>query len=205
LRTKIIQPDHAKKIKLEAIEARANLLSLIDQGFLIIYLDEFMTTKQTIPTHEWTPKNKVYQIDYKLYHTKTIASEAAISLESGPELIMNFDKSVDAVKFILFLRALRKLHPGRKLALFFDQLKVHTAKLCRPVYEELDIKWMHNSSYSPSYNPIEGMFSVTKTKIKRERLRALALNKEINLDRVIKESFMNIDKKVCVNFINCSN
>jgi hypothetical protein len=98
-----------------------------------------MTTKATMPTHEWTPRNKVYQMDYKLYHTRTVATIIGISTENGPELVMSFDKSVTAEKFIKYLRKLRALHPGRKLALFFDQLKVHTAKLCRPVYEELDI------------------------------------------------------------------
>jgi transposase len=99
---------------------------------------------------------------------------------------MSFDKSVTAEKFIKYIRKLRALHPGRKLALFFDQLKVHTAKVCKPVYEELDIEWMHNSSYSPDFNGVEMAISAMKVKIKRERLRALALNKEIDLDQVIK-------------------
>jgi transposase len=153
---------------------------------LVIYVDELMTTKATMPTHEWTPRNKFFQMDYKLYHTRTVASIIGISTENGPELVMNFDKSVTAEKFIEYLRKLRDLHPGRKLALFFDQLKVHTAKLCKPVYEELDIKWMHNSSYSPDFNGVEGAVGVMKVKIKRERLRALALNKDIDLDQVIK-------------------
>jgi transposase len=153
---------------------------------LVIYVDELMTTKSTMPTHEWTPRGKVFQTDYKLYHTRTVASIVGISIENGPELVMSFNKSVNAEKFIEYLRALRALHPDKKLALFFDQLRVHTAKLCKPVYEELDIKWMHNSSYSPNFNGVEGAISVMKVKIKRERLRALALNKDIDLDQVIK-------------------
>jgi hypothetical protein len=51
---------------------------------------------------------------------------------------------------------------------------------------ELDIKWMFNSSYSPNFQPIEGAFSVTKTLIKRERLRALAFNQDIDMEKVIE-------------------
>jgi hypothetical protein len=83
----------------------------------------------TIPTHDWSPKNATFEIDYKLYHKKTIASILGIS-ENGPELVMSFEKSVNAEKFIKYLRALRAKYPGRKLLCFFDQLKVHTAKLC---------------------------------------------------------------------------
>jgi hypothetical protein len=92
-----------------------------------------MTTKMTMPTHDWTPKNATFELDYKIYHKKTIASIAGISV-NGPELLMSFDKSVNSDKFILYLRALRKKYPHRKLVCFFDQLSVHTSKWCKPVY-----------------------------------------------------------------------
>jgi hypothetical protein len=70
---------------------------------------------------------------------------------------------------------------------------------------EQDIEWILNASYSPDFNAVEGAIGVTKTLIKRERLRALAHNKDIDLEKVIKESFMSIKKRVCVNFILKSN
>ena len=49
------------------------------------------------------------------------------------------------------------------------------------------------------------LFDITKIKIKRERLRSVILNQDVDLDAVIKKSFMEIKKDVCVNFINKSN
>ena len=67
--------------------------------------------------------------------------------------------------------------------------------------EELRIINVRNAAYSPNYNPIEGAISMSKLKIKRERLRAVILSREIDLNAVIMKSFMEIEKKVCVNFI----
>ena len=64
---------------------------------------------------------------------------------------------------------------------------------------------IRNAAYSPNYNPDEGAISVCKLKIKRERLRAVVLGNEIDLNEVIEKSFMEIEKKVCVNFIFKSN
>lgn len=118
---------------------------------------------------------------------------------------MCFDKSVNSEKFIKYLRALRKKYPSQKLALFMDQLRVHWSKESTAAMRELDIEWILNASYSPDYNCVEGAIGVTKTLIKRERLRALAHNRKIDLEKVIKESFMSLSKEVCVNFVKKSN
>jgi hypothetical protein len=100
MRHKIISPDHKAKIRLEALGVKDILKQHMDEGYRIIYLDEFCTTKSTMPTHDWTPKNACFQIDYKLYHTKTIASIISISKEKGVELVMNFPRSVNSEKYI---------------------------------------------------------------------------------------------------------
>jgi hypothetical protein len=117
------------KIRQEALIAKDLLKSYQEDGYHVIYLDEFCTTKSTIPTHDWTPVNATFEIDYKLYHKKTLASILSMSVD-GPELIMTFEKSVNSAKFITFLRALRQKHPDRKLVCFFDQLRVHFSKEC---------------------------------------------------------------------------
>jgi hypothetical protein len=60
MRHKIIAPDHAAKIRLEALTVKEVLKKHIDEGYRIFYLDEFMTTKSTMPTHDWTPKNQSF-------------------------------------------------------------------------------------------------------------------------------------------------
>jgi capsule polysaccharide modification protein KpsS len=118
---------------------------------------------------------------------------------------MTFPKSVDSIKFSKYLEALRKKHKQRRILLFFDQLSVHWSAVTKAKMRELDIKWMFNASYSPDFNCVEGAIGLTKTLIKRERLRALALNQPIDLDKVIKSSFMSLKKSICLNFIKASN
>ena len=55
--TKIPNRHEMKRINRSIREAKAELIYYRQQGFRIIYLDETMVTKSTIPTHEWSNKN----------------------------------------------------------------------------------------------------------------------------------------------------
>lgn len=99
LKTKIISPKLKVKIKAEARLVKQSLMEYQRDGYHVIYIDEFCTTKSTMPTHDWSPKNATFEIDYKLYHKKSLASILGMSNE-GIELIMTFEKSVNSEKFI---------------------------------------------------------------------------------------------------------
>ena len=133
-----------------------------DEGYRIIYVDEFCTTQSTIPKSDWWIKNSPLKVDPSSYHKKTIASVAAISYHKGAELICSFEKSVNRDKFITFLRKLRQANPFRKIALFMDRLVVHRSKDVQDEADKLKIKLILNSSYSPDYNPIESAISIAK-------------------------------------------
>ena len=94
-------------------------------------------------------------------------------MANGTENIMTFEKSVDQLKFIQFLKALRKQHPFNKLAVFLDNLRVHSEKSVVEYCEGAKVKCLLNSPYSPNFNPIEGVIGLAKSKIKRERWNAL--------------------------------
>ena len=89
-----------------------------------------MTTKSTIPSHEYSLKGLPIQVDYKQFSSLNVATVAAISNKNGVDYVMNFDKSVDQTKFIKFLKALRRKYQFEKMALFMDRLSVHR---CRQV------------------------------------------------------------------------
>ena len=161
---------------MEARGVKMQLQQAIEDGYTIHYVDEFVTTKSTMPTHDWTPVNAAFQIDYKQYHTRTIASIVSISKEGSVELVMNFTRSVNIPKLLSFLEQLRSLKPNEKMAVFLDQLSVHRSNDAKTLMDELGIKYIFNAAYSPNYNPIEGVISVGKGKVKKVRLRALALN-----------------------------
>ena len=84
-------------------------------------------------------------------------------------IICNYDKSVDKVKFISFLKKLRQVNPFRKLALFCDRLAVHRSKEVKDKANELGIFMILNASYSPNFNPIEGVIGIGKRMIKQQR------------------------------------
>ena len=117
---KRINPNHKQKIREEAREALAQVTAAEEAGHRIIYIDEFCTTKSTIPRSDWSVRANYPSTDIKKYHRKTIASIAAISHERGLELIMNFEKSVDQDKFKAFMKRLRQVNPFRKIAMFCD-------------------------------------------------------------------------------------
>ena len=143
-------------------------------------------------------------MDFKQYHRKTIATIACISERQGVELVQSFDKSVNVEKFIGFLKALRRQHPFLKMALFMDQLSVHKSNQVKDVMKKLKFEHVYNAAYSPDYNPIEIAIGEAKLKIKKARLRAVAFNEDIDLAKVVDESFKSIRKENVVKYIKFS-
>ena len=120
-----MSPEHKAKIELEAKEALAQIKDATQRGDLILYLDEFCTTKMTIPWSDWSARKDYLSVDPKWYHRKTLATIVAVSRENGLELASSFDKSVNAEKFITYLKKVRQKHPFKKLSIFCDRLQVH--------------------------------------------------------------------------------
>ena len=85
------------------MEAKADLEYYRSKGFRIIYVDETMVTKSTIATHEWTNKNKNFEIDMKDFGKETVAVLAGISKEKGLDYLATFNKSVNIPKFKEYL------------------------------------------------------------------------------------------------------
>ena len=155
------------KIEMEAKEAKKNLNEAKQEGYKIYYVDEFCTTRNTFLTHSWSLKNQPFQLEQNMMEDKMIASILCISEEDGVNLLMNFPKSVNSTKFIEFLRELRSQQPEELIAIFMDRLNVHRSYRVLDVCQELGIIRIFNSSYSPNYNPIEGVIGVIKNEIKR--------------------------------------
>ena len=55
--------------------------------------------------------------------------------------------------------------------------------------DELSIAYVYSPTYSPDLNPVEYIFSYAKQEIKKARLRAILNEEEINVGRVIRDSF----------------
>ena len=118
---------------------------------------------------DWSARRVYPKTDIESFHRKTIATIAAISSEKGVEVVMNFDKSVNKECFVRFLKKLRQVNPYRRLALFMDRLSVHRTKVVKDEAEKLQLMLIFNASYSPDYNPIEGVIGLAKDYIRRKR------------------------------------
>ena len=81
-----------------------------------------------------------------------------------------FDRSVNREKFIGFLSRLRGKFGKGRLALYQDNLRVHTSKEAMEACKDLDIEVQFGPVYSPEKNPIEMTFSILKNAVKRMRL-----------------------------------
>ena len=67
-----------------------------------------MVTRRTIPKLDWASKYQNSEIDWSHLGNIPIAVIAAVSREKGVEAIMCFKKSVNVLKFKIFLEEIRR-------------------------------------------------------------------------------------------------
>ena len=152
-----------------ADDVRAGILS----GFRLVQLDEMMVTKRTLAKADWTPKLQNASIDWQQMGTGALAVIAAVSRERGVEQAMIFPKSVNVPKFKIFLESVRAANPFDNIMLVMDNLSVHRNREVLERMEELSFRWAYTPRYSPAFNGIEEMWSISKAYIKKERLNEI--------------------------------
>ena len=194
-------PKQARKSHLECLIAKDLVYKYKEEGYSIVYIDEFCTTKSTIPTHCWSLPRKPIQIDYKQFANKCLASVAAVSAEKGFELIMNFPKSINTLKYAKFLKALREKNKRRKMAIFCDRLGFHHSAATRELMSTLQIPLILNGSYEPELNAIERCIGLAKATIKKQRLNAILQKKRLDLDICVTKAFREIKKVSIENYV----
>ena len=62
--TKVLTDKQKRKIRFQIPDARDQLNEFIRKGFRIIYVDEMMVTKSSMPTHAYSLKNERIRIDH---------------------------------------------------------------------------------------------------------------------------------------------
>ena len=115
-----------------------------------------------------------------------------------------FDKSVNTDKFCQYLTRLREKNKGRRIALFMDNLRVHTSMISRNKMKELDFEVIFNVPYFPDANAIEGCFAIAKGSVKRERLNCILTKKKTRLETLLKAGFKKVSKEKCENLVRRS-
>ena len=114
-----------------------------------MYIDEVMFTKKTFLDRSWSLPRKPLECDGTLLNMPAIACVVAVSEKNGLDLLMTFPQSVNKDKFADFVKQLRAKYPFRRMALYMDQLSVHTSKATARVLREQRFEWVFNPPYSP--------------------------------------------------------
>ena len=137
IRLKKVQPEkmilnkQLPNIYQDVIELVDDVKSALLQGFRIVQIDEMMVTKRTFPTHDWSKLHTNTSFDLSKVDAKAIAVIGAVSRERGMELAMTFPRSINIVRFKIFLQQLRDKYPFDNLLLMMDNLGVHKSNQAR--------------------------------------------------------------------------
>ena len=86
---------------------------------------------------------------------------------------MTFPKSVNTMKFKVFLDELRRRNPFDNIFIMMDNLAVHRTLESRNRMNLLDFRYSWTPRYSPWYNGIEEVWAMSKVWIKKQRLNAI--------------------------------
>ena len=174
-------------------------------GYKIIYIDETMTTRKTVPDTEWARKKENMAVDLEKLDEPTLAVLCGISKEKGLEHHRIFEFSVNVDRFIEYLAGVKEAHPEEKICIFMDNLSAHTSDRSKAAMREHGFRMIYNVPYSPEYNPIEFVFSQFKRNFRALRAQKLVGLIQDSHEALIEKALKKIKKKdvvSCVNHVN---
>ena len=70
-----------------------------------------------------------------------------------------------------------------------DNLSVHRSRDVKERMDELSIPYIFSPPYSPDYNPIELVFSIFKSEMKKKRLTAILQGRPFNVEKNVLKVF----------------
>ena len=113
----------------------------------VIYIDEVVFTKTTIPRLDYAPKYSNQTVDEKDFYSKYLAVIAAISADRGVDTILIYDQAVNRFDIIEFLKHLRSLNEDRRLHVFLDNLSAHKTPEVMEAFNQQNIAPIFNVPY----------------------------------------------------------
>ena len=125
----------------------------------ILFVDELVFTKQTIPRLDYASKGNNITVDESDFYHRYLACVAAISYERGVDAIMIFDSAVTKDSFCLFLEKLQRQNRGVPINIFLDNLQVHKTHQVLSAMERWSMQPIWNVPYRYDFQPIELVFS----------------------------------------------
>ena len=171
-------------------------------GFRVIYIDETVFTRSTVPRTEYCLPEQNMTADKSWVNEPTVAVLSGISREKGQELFIQFPKSVNVEKFKEYLEKLRAANGRAKIALFMDNLSSHTAPASREKMKELGFRCIFNVAYACDWNPIEYTFARVKHRFRCLRGQVITGALHCSYEGIIDRAFKSLKKGDIVNSID---
>ena len=173
-------------------------------GLPVIYLDETVFTRNSLPKIEWSGFKSSLKIDQSAFYSGFRTAIVAVSAELGLVHYESVEQTTNADRFIPFVRALSEKMQAEPFVLYMDNLSVHKMLTVKAVYTELEIVPVFNVAYQPDFNAIEACFARVKAKYKQARLNALVNDEPFAMDAAINSAFQVITPELVVACANRS-
>ena len=137
---------------------------------------------------DYTNKNYKHRIPMLKVSQPAYSLVLAISEENGLEHYGVYKNCVDQIKFADYLDELYIANKHEKIAVLMDNFSAHKTNSILQKMDELEIRCIYNVPYQPDYNPTEACFSKIKNYYKRQKLKKLVNEEEIDLNSLIEQS-----------------
>ena len=145
-------------------------IGLLNSGFHLIFVDEFVINRNTIHTYGWAHKGKPSRLllkpnDFKM---SFVVAHSRWRVEG----ILGTKTTFNQYKFIKFFRhLLTKIKregtiDHRKLVIVADNCRFHKTENVRQLIKSEQIMWMFIPPYCPEINPCEKLINYIKVCVK---------------------------------------
>jgi hypothetical protein len=164
---------------------------------ILLSIDEMSIITNRGPTHGWSLKNSICEINIPFFKPNVRYS---LLMASSNIKIIKYKLVKGSIKsddFINFIIELNKENPNYNFLI--DNASIHKSKKANNIYKEKKINIIYNAPYQSEFNPIEMIFSLLRKKLNKKIVK----NEESILE-VIKELQKNIKKEELENiFRHC--
>ena len=78
--TKVMTEQTRTRVEEGIVSLKSSYDLMIQQGYEVVYLDEFVITSKTYQDRTWMIKNRPFEVDYRMNQVKPIAVILAVSV-----------------------------------------------------------------------------------------------------------------------------
>ena len=148
------------------------IIGLIEQGFHLLSVDEFLVNRSTFHTHRWTKRGMPERLLKKPTNFK-MSVVVANSL-NRVEGIMGTKTTFNQIKYTIFLKELiNKMKQNsdvdpRKVTVVADNCRFHRTNLVERFFKNNKLLCLFIPLYCPEIKPCEKLINFIKSYVKKE-------------------------------------